>query len=275
MGRNFDGKNANTVLPLWPDGAPGSEGWEQVEEETQLPNGLAVVRNVVQPSLTVFLPDPAAANGTGVIVCPGGAYHFLAHDHEGIRVARWLNERGAAAFMLKYRLIRTGEDFPECVGRRMADRAEMQRLLDPLLPLILADGLQAVRMVRARAEEWGIRPGRVGITGFSAGGMLTAMVARQYDASSRPDFAAPIYAAPPPPAPLPADAPPLFLACAADDEMAVGSSLGMFAEWRTAGRPVELHIYASGGHGFGMNPQGLPADGWIERLWEWAGGLKT
>ena len=100
------------VLPLWPDDAPGHEEPGDYEEECVLPGGLRVVRNVTRPTLTAYLPDPAVANGTAVIVCPGGAYHFLAFEHEGIEVARWLNGHGVAAFMLKYRLLRTGDDFP-------------------------------------------------------------------------------------------------------------------------------------------------------------------
>jgi acetyl esterase/lipase len=145
----------------------------------------------------------------------------------------------------------------------------MAALVEPLFPAILADGCQAVRLVKARAAEWQILPDRVGILGFSAGGMLSLMVARQFDSSSRPAFAAPIYSAPPPPAPVPADAPPLFLLCAADDDMASDVNSAMYPQWKAAGVPIELHIYAKGGHGFGMHQQGLPSDHWIKRFYEW------
>jgi acetyl esterase/lipase len=257
------------VIPLWEDGEIDTTARNQPEGIAFLQSGLKVIRNVSQPSLTAYLPDPAIATGTAVIVCPGGAYHFLAFEHEGIEVARWLNTRGIAAFMLKYRLVQTGSDFPQCVDERLNDPRQMETLVTPLFPLIAADGCQAVRLVRARAAEWGIAPDRIGLLGFSAGGMLTLSVALRFDPSSRPDFAAPIYSAPPPDAPLPTDAPPLFLLCAADDDMASAVSTRFYSAWRAASRPVELHIYSKGGHGFGMTRQGLPSDDWIDRFAEW------
>jgi acetyl esterase/lipase len=262
------------VIPLWAEGEIDSTGWDMPEEIAYLVSGLKVIRNVSQPSLTAYLPDPAltAATGTAVIVCPGGAYHFLAFEHEGTQVARWLNARGITAFMLKYRLVQTGNDFPQCVDANLGDARVMKELVAPIFPLITADACQAVRLVRARAAEWDLDPQRIGMLGFSAGGMATLSTALHYDSSSRPDFAAPIYSAPPMDGPVRADAPPLFLLCAADDDMASGVSTRYYAEWRAAGKPVELHIYAKGGHGFGMNQQGLPADTWIERFGEWLEG---
>jgi acetyl esterase/lipase len=265
-----------TVIPLWPDGAPGSESWVQSPEETQqeeevvIRTDLRVVRNVTQPTLMAYLPERSAANGTAVIVGPGGAFHFLSIDMEGTDVARWLNARGVAAFVLKYRLIRTGDDFPEDVRAHLDDRTRMAELMEPLRPLVVADGQQAVRVVRERAAEWGIASDRIGMMGFSAGGSVTENTARLHDLSSRPDFAAVIYGADlAEPVPVPADAPPLFVLCADDDEMAVSVSVQLYSEWRAAGRPVELHIYAQGGHGFGMRQQGLPSDTWIDRLADW------
>jgi acetyl esterase/lipase len=262
--------NQPQIIPLWEDGEiDAAAGWDQPEETAFLEDGLKVIRNVSQPTLTAYLPDPAIATGTAVIVCPGGAYHFLAFEHEGIDVARWLNARGIAAFMLKYRLVQTGSNFPQCVDEHLNDPHQMETLVEPLFPLITADGCQAVRLVRARAAEWGLAPDRIGMLGFSAGGMATLSVALQFDPSSRPDFAAPIYSAPPPDAPVPADAPPLFLLCAADDDMASEVSTRFYGLWRAAGHPVELHIYAKGGHGFGMTKKGLPSDDWIDRFAEW------
>ena len=259
------------VIPLWADGEIDTTGWDQPEEITVLPNGLTVVRNVSQPTLTAYLPDPAIATDTAVIVCPGGAYHFLAFEHEGTQVAAWLNQRGIAAFMLKYRVVQTGDDFPECIGKNMDDPQKMKSVVTPLFKLISADSCQAVRLVRAHSAEWNLNPERIGIMGFSAGGFATFSAALHYDAVSRPNFAAPIYSAPPQEAPIPADAPPLFLLCAADDDMASGVSTRFYADWRAAGHPVELHIYAKGGHGFGMNKQDLPSDQWIERFADWLG----
>ncbi len=258
------------IIPLWKDGEIDTSATQgRPEEIALLQDGLKVIRNVSRPTLAAYLPDPAIAIGTAVIVCPGGAYHLLAFEHEGIEVARWLNTRGIAAFMLKYRLVQTGSDFPQCVDEHLNDPHQMETLVEPLFPLITADGCQAVRLVRACAAEWGIAPDRIGMLGFSAGGMVTLSVALQFDSSSRPDFAAPIYSAPPPDAPVPADAPPLFLLCAADDDMASEVSTRFYSLWRAASHPVELHIYSKGGHGFGMTKQGLPSDGWIDCFAEW------
>ncbi len=267
------------VMLLWGNGEIDTTGWDQPEEIAYLADGLKVIRNVVQPSLTAYLPDPAIANGTAVIVAPGGAYHFLAFEHEGTQVAAWLNAHGVAAFMLKYRLVQTGGDFPQVVDKNLNDPLIMASIAKQIFPLMSDDGCQAVRLVRQHAAQWSLHPGRIGLMGFSAGGNLTLNVAMHYDASSRPDFAAPIYPAPPGDAPgvhpLPADAPPLFLLCAADDDMASAVTTEYYARWRAAGHPVELHIYSKGGHGFGMNRQGLPSDAWIERFTDWLKAQET
>jgi len=259
-----------TIIPLWPDGAPGSESWTQQEEETLIPPALKVVRNVAQPTLTAYLPDPIAATRTSVIVCPGGGFHFLSIDMEGTDVARWLNVRGIAAFVLKYRLIRTGDGFPAEVWEALGHREVMAERMAPLRPLILADGQQAVRLVRERASEWGLAPDRIGMLGFSAGGAVTASVAFEHDAGSRPDFAGVIYGGGRADVPVPDDAPPLFVLCAADDPMVPPrTSVRLYEDWRAAGHSAELHIYAQGGHGFGMQVRGLPTDTWIERFADW------
>ncbi len=259
-----------TVIPLWPDGAPGSEDWTQVEKEIKHPTDtIQIVVNVTQPTLTAYLPDPAVANGTAVIICPGGAYHLLAIDHEGREVAAWLTARGFAAFVLKYRLIGTGDDLMIQIRENLGDPSKRAALMQSVRPLILADAQQSIRLVRQRAAEWKIAPDRIGIMGFSAGGMVTSSVALQHASESRPDFAAVIYGAPGEAVAVPADAPPLFLLCADDDLMASTCSVQLYSTWKAAGHPVELHIYAKGGHGFGMHTQNLPSDGWIERFREW------
>jgi acetyl esterase/lipase len=261
------------VIPLFPQGAPGSESWGQVESPATLPDGLNVVRNVTQPSLIAFLPDPYTATGESVIVCPGGAWIFLAVEHEGSQVAHWLNSNGVAVFMLKYRLLETDADFPASAVAKMQDHEKFQALRKPLEPLVLADAQQAVRLVRSRAAEWGLSPQRIGMLGFSAGGMVTANLALQHTADCRPDFAAVIYGAPNAGLPAPHAAPPLFLLYAQDDEMADGVSRKLYADWKAGGHPVEMHVYAKGGHGFGMHQQGLPCDHWIERFYEWMKSL--
>jgi acetyl esterase/lipase len=135
----------------------------------------------------------------------------------------------------------------------------------------IADGRQAIKVVRQHAREWGIKPDSVGIMGFSAGGMVTMGVVRDHDAESRPDFAAPIYGPGFGEAKVPDDAPPLFILCASDDRLAAAGSARLYSEWKAAGHPAELHIYEKGGHGFGMTPRGLPVDRWIERFGDWLG----
>lgn len=259
---------------LWPNGAPGSENWSHQEQETTLPPpyGGRVIRNVTQPTLTAFLPPPSLACGTAVIVCPGGAFHFLSIESEGTEVARWLNERGVAAFVLKYRLVPTAvrdEDFFKEVDEAFSNPNKMRELTGPIVPLAIADGQQAMKVVRQRASTWGVAPERIGMMGFSAGGGVTTGVALEYDADSRPNFAAPVYGALWEDIAVPADAPPLFIALANNDERAVKPSLALYSAWRAADHPVELHIYAKGGHGFGMKKQGLPSDHWIDLFGEW------
>jgi acetyl esterase/lipase len=260
------------LINLWPEGAPGSETWSQQEKDHTFtsPWPHRVTRNVVNPTLAVYPAEPSIATGTSVIVCPGGGHHFLAVDHEGADVARWLNERGITAFVLKYRVIETPDDDAEFLEARLDLRERLRARLPAHWPLALADGQQALRIVRARAGEWNLREDRVGMMGFSAGAHLSAGVTLASDTQTRPDFVAPIYGA------LwgedvvvPADAPPLFSALASDDPIAVAPCLALYTAWQNAGRPAEIHIYAQGGHGFGMWKQGLPSDGWIERFAEW------
>ncbi|MBC8077549.1 MAG: alpha/beta hydrolase fold domain-containing protein, partial [Chloroflexales bacterium] len=229
------------VIALWPNGAPGSEDWTHEEQESPNvpPFDITVVRNVARPTLTAFLPAPGAATGAAAIVCPGGAFHFLAIDHEGYDVARWLNARGVAAFVLRYRLIPTpvpDDEFWREFDVAMANDERMRVLMEQYGPLIMADGLQAVRVVRQRAAGWGVDQGRVGIMGFSAGGWVTVAAATQYDAASRPAFAAPIYAPPWGDIAVPADAPPVFIAVAHDDEFATTGSIPLYRAWQTARR---------------------------------------
>ena len=204
-----------------------------------------------------------------MVLCPGGAWHFLAFQQEGIDVAKWLNERGIAAFVLKYRLIRTGEDYTKEVQQNSADRERMAALMAPLRPLILNDGQQAIRMVRERSSEWGLAEDRIGMMGYSAGGSLALNVTLTQEPGCRPDFTAAIYSGSGDEAPVPADAGPLFILCAADDEMASRNSLGLYAAWKAASRPVELHIYSKGGHGFCLRKMNIPVDTWINRLADW------
>jgi len=277
------GRAQQQVIPVWPSAAPGSENWTQKEETTGLPplaEGSSLVRNVTRPTLTVFLPNPASATGTAVIVCPGGGFYFLSWESEGTEVAKWLSAHGVAAFVLKYRLLDTGptkEDFAKSVTELFATISKgggPSESMRKVMPLAIADGRQAMKVVRQHAPEWGLDPDRIGLMGFSAGGIVTMGVLGEHDAGSRPDFAAPIYGAGIAEGEVtPADPTPLFILCAVDDTIAAAGSVATYSKWKAAGYPVELHMYAKGGHGFGMNKKGLPTDHWIERFDDWLGEL--
>lgn len=262
---------AQKVIRLYPGAAPGSENWKHQEKEyfSQIWN-TQVVTSVSQPTLTVYLPDPSIANGTSVIICPGGGFHALSINSEGIDVAKWLAGKGVAAFVLKYRLVPTGEDgVKELMGK---GREKMEADNSALIPLAVADGVASVAYVRKHASEFGISPTRIGLMGFSAGGTVTASVAFGYSAESRPDFVAPVYAymGAVKQTSVPGDAPPMFIVAATDDQLGLAAdSISLYNKWYAAKKPVEIHMYSKGGHGFGMRKQNLPSDQWIERFGEW------
>ena len=246
--------------------------------------GTTMLRNVSDPTLTVF--RPRAANGYGVIVCPGGGWRILAWQHEGIDVARWLAARGYTAFLLKYRVLPTPPD-PQAFAAAMAEMTKTidvprpgatapRRLSDIIPAAALAlprgaaadDGRRAVEIVRARAKQWDIDPGKIGMIGFSAGAFLTADVAMEPRAAPLA-FAAPIYGGETQGRPVPNDAPALFTVIAQDDRLLFRVVEGLYADWSSADRPAELHIFARGGHGFGMVKQGFPVDRWIDLFGDW------
>jgi acetyl esterase/lipase len=261
------------VFPLYPGVAPGSEDWTQKEVEYAAAwDQKKMIRNVVRPTLTAYFPGPTKANGTAVIIAPGGAFRFHSWENEGTAVAEWLVERGVTAFVLKYRLLDTGESQEEFVKNKGAavKRPDGAPPLD-IAALATEDGRAAIRLVRGRAAEWRVSPKRIGIMGFSAGGVVASGAAMKYDAESRPDFAAPIYGAAAK-VEVPKDAPPIFVLAAGDDKGAAPPCTRLYEAWREAGRQAELHLYAKGGHGFGMSKRGLPIDHWIERFGEWLDG---
>ena len=252
------------VLPLWPGGAPGSENWNYEEWERVGPQDeVKRIHNVTRPTLAVYLPDPSSATGTGVVVCPGGGFRHLAFNLEGTDVAEWLNSLGVAAFVLKYRVARTSETDDKDTPTR--------EQVKTVIPFAIADGQQAIRVVRAHAADWGVRSDRIGILGFSAGGYVAASAALHYDSQSRPNFVAPIYPGTPEDVTPSPDAPPIFLVHADDDKTVapLDHSIRLYEAWKKAGIPAEVHIYSRGGHGFGMRKRGLPADMWTERFRDW------
>lgn len=264
---------AQDIIPLYAGTAPGSTQENYPEKEYFSKNwNTEVVANVTKPTLTVFRPAPELKNGTAVVICPGGGFMALSINSEGNDVAKYLAAKGVTAFVLKYRLAHTGEDATQEFAALYADRQKFREILDKVVPLSIADGLAAVTYVRQHATDWGVSPDRVGIIGFSAGGTVSAGVALGYAPDGRPAFAALIYAAGGrfKDSPVPVDAPPVFVAAATDDNLGLApDSVALYEKWTSAHKPAELHMYAKGGHGFGMRKQNLPTDRWIDRFSDW------
>jgi len=250
-------------IRLWPSGAPGSEGETAAEVfkgDARLPSNFTVVH---YPSIYVFLPPKDKASGMAVVVAPGGGHSQLVIDKEGWEIADFLNRNGIAAFVLKYRLARAPGSHYTVEGNALADAA------------------RAMRTVRSRAAEWGVDPARIGIMGFSAGGEVAALMETRFDAgnasaadaidraSSRPDFAVVVYPGyRPGTITVPKDAPPTFLVCADDDRSHVVTTVNLYLDLEKQQAPAEMHIYGSGGHGFGLRSK-LPVGNWPDRLLDW------
>lgn len=253
------------VIPLYAGEAPGSENWNYEETSAVGPKDTVLrVGNITHPTITTYLPEAGSSNGTAVIICPGGGFRYLAINSEGTELATWLNSLGVTAFVLKYRVMRTGDADAN-------DPAKMAERRKQVIPMAIADGQQAVRLVRSRAAEWGINPDRIVILGFSAGGYVAAGVALQHDAASRPNYVAPIYLRTPDDVTAPADAPPMFIVQADDDKTVppIDHSIRLYQAWKKEGISAELHIYSRGGHGFGMRKHNLPVDTWPDRFRDW------
>jgi endo-1,4-beta-xylanase len=261
--------NNGDVLPLWPHGAPGSEAMgERKEVVTQpaKPGDSLKVSNIHNPSLILYFPPKEKATGAAMIVAPGGGHRFLSIDTEGTNVAEWLNSIGVAAFVLKYRLAKE-PDSPYKVEEHA-----------------FADVQRAIRLVRAHSAEWNVNPSKIGVMGFSAGGEVAVMASTRYDMghadsadpierqSSKPDYQILIY-------PgiraenvqVTKDTPPTFMLCADNDK---GPSLAipaLYLALKKEGVPAELHIYNSGGHGFGYRAGAMPVikSTWVLRLQDW------
>src|SRR5476651_225379 len=256
-------QDAPPVIHLWPNGAPGFESRKDIPEA----GTSAMLKSVDNPSLTVFLPPKEKATGAAVIVCPGGGFFQLTFVDEGTAAAKFLNNIGVAAFVLKYRLPRVTNSVYTMASPR-------------------EDGLRAMRLVRSRASEWGIDTNRIGMMGYSAGGEVASMVAFGETAGitnapdvidrveARPDFIVEIY----PcgggiPQVLPKNAPPAFLLVANDDRSHANGVLKLFSLYFNANIPVEIHGFTKGGHAFGMGSRSrlTTIKGWPELLAAWMG----
>ncbi len=250
---------------LWPAGAPGSESRKNEPEREDRGAGKCNVTNVHHPSITPYLPTKEAATGTAIIIAPGGGHRVLCLGHEGDALAEWFAENGIAAFVLRYRLAREKESTYTVDEHAMADTR------------------RAIRLVRQRADEWGMRPDRIGILGFSAGGELAALAAMESDSGnpnakdkvdrtgSRPDFQVLIYPGSSQRFTVKAGMPPAFIALGAKDRPDISEGMArLYLEYKKADVPCELHIYSNAGHGFGYRANSTTAAGdWPKRLREW------
>ena len=280
---------AREVIRLWPEGPPSAidgVGPESTFRQDAVGVDTVMLRNVSDPTLTVFRPAPGTANGVGVIVCPGGGWRILAWQHEGIDLANWLTERGYTAFLLKYRLgptppddaafaaaqaklaAQSGGDIPAAKAPRRLEELIRGDSFRHIRAIASEDGRRALAVAREIAPGLGVDPGRIGMVGFSAGAFVTADVAVNPGGAPLA-FAAPIYGGETQGAVIPADAPPLFTCIAQDDRILFKVVEGLYADWSNADRPAELHIFARGGHGFGMVKRGLPVDRWVDLFGDW------
>ncbi len=263
------------VVPLWPKGAPGFEAKKDIPEKVTKKGAIETnVSNVNNPSLTVYLPTKEKANGSAIVICPGGGHSNLAIEHEGHNIGKWLADHGVAGFVLKYRLAREkGSPY------KIEEHA-------------FQDAQRALRLVRANAKEWNVNSKKLGIMGFSAGGDLVLYASTKGDngkadatdlverESSRPDFQILFYPAIPKNLNFDKSNPPAFLACGNQDRQNISEGLAtLYLTMKKAGINTELHIYASVGHGFGYreNTKSTRLAGWPARLTEWMSdiGLST
>ena len=255
-------KNLPQAVPLWENGAPGSEARKTEPEQVEGSN----VCNIHNPTITPFVPAAEKSTGTAVIICPGGGHSKLCLGHEGYALAEWFKERGIAAFVLKYRLAR--------------EKGSTYTIQDHAM----ADARRALRLIRSRAEEWHVKTDRLGILGFSAGGELAAFAAMKNDPGqkdaadpierqpSRPDFQALIYPGTSGLFNAEKGMPPLFIAAGYSDRPDISEGMAtLYLKYKAAGVKAEMHMYANAGHGFGYKPDAKPsaAARWPERFTEW------
>jgi len=263
------------VIPLYDGPAPGSESWNWNEAENDNNSWQTkVVYNVTKPTLTAFVPEAGKANGTAVIIAPGGGFLALSINSEGLDVAKWLVQKGVTCFVLKYRLIHVLSNDPTAEFAAKMGKKEFEDDVTKVMPLVIADGRNAIAYVRKHVAEYNLDANRIGIMGFSAGGTVASSTLFDYTKENRPDFAAPIYPFFPSTmiGSVAKDAPPIFIVTASDDGLGLAPhSIDLYNKWLSTKHDAELHMYARGNHGFGMKKQNIPTDNWIERFYDWMG----
>lgn len=268
--------HAQKSIPLYEGKAPGTENWTQKEAEqySQLFK-TEVVYNVTQPSISLYEANKSKANGTVIVIAPGGGFQSLSINSEGIDLAKKLAENGITAVVLKYRLLETKSNDParEMI-ENLKDRNSFDAKTAPIKIMAGNDIKKAIYYVRTHAKELNINPQKLGVIGFSAGAsVILESVFHSTDTSTLPNFAASIYGGPSKEildAELPKDTMPLFICAASDDQLKLTpKSITLYNKWYNANEPVQLHIYEKGGHGFGMHQQNLPVDNWSNVFLDW------
>ncbi|HET9732636.1 MAG TPA: alpha/beta hydrolase [Acidimicrobiales bacterium] len=286
--------DAAATIRLWPDGPPSPI--DNVPDEIQytvdtgVAAGTILLRNISDPTLTVFTASEASRNGVGIVVIPGGGWTINAWTHEGLDVARWLTGLGYTAFLLKYRVMATNPDqaafdaaqaamdmsaggpLPTAKKPRAISELVSSRRYQEARDAAADDGRRAIQLAREHAQQYGIKPELVGAIGFSAGAFLAVDIAMDPRAD-QPAFIAPIYGGETRGSQVPPDAPPMFTAVAQDDFLSCIVE-GLHADWSASDRPSELHVFRRGGHGFGMIAQGLPSDRWTDLFAAWLDDLR-
>jgi dienelactone hydrolase len=277
----------NATPPVMPDELQlktGSEALATAPEGWIKAGNSFLVHNVGRPTLTPFLPAPGKANGTAVVIAPGGGFMMLSMSSEGWDVARWLASKGITAFVLKYRLTATPPTAPGLMATMAtrlggADRFERAQWFVDGTRVATEDAMEAMRTVRANAAKWNVDPKKVGFMGFSAGAFTTLSLVGKGDVATMPDFVAPIYGSlNTPETPLPASVPPMWTSIAADDPILGKTDFGLINAWRSKGGAVEFHLYDKGGHGYGLaGTPGTTTVNWPAQFLAWlqARGLYT
>ena len=264
-------QTSSEIIQLYKEKAIGSENWNWEESVFVSRQNGTILYNVTSPKLRVFRPEKT--NGYGVVVCPGGGFLMLSITKEGEEVAKELQSKGFTVFLLSYRLAHLSTKNPlRETALNMSDTTRYEAQIKSIIPLAISDGKRALAYVRENAQKYKIDPHKIGIMGFSAGGGVALGTAFNYTEKTKPDFVAAIY-------PhtkefehlsVPANAPHLFMAAAANDALGNDKTMSsLYNRWRDSVSFVEVHLYSRGGHGFGVDEALFPTNTWINRFYEW------